>query len=92
MGLKPLLNSFNFFVFHVDAVWEHHIATEPNLVLMKPTFLQQIASNLSYGYNVTISIIISVDKNVVQIYNDEDVKLFSKDFVDQFLEACRCVR
>ena len=40
---------------------------------------------------MTISVIISVDGDVVQIHNDENVKLLSKDLVDKSLEACRCV-
>ena len=41
---------------------------------------------------MTISIIISVNEDVVQIHDDEDVKLLCKDLVDKPLEACRCVR
>ena len=44
-----------------------------------------------YGYNVNIFVIISVDEDVVQIHNDKDVKLLSKDLVDISLEACWCV-
>ena len=40
---------------------------------------------------MTISIIISVNENAIQIHDDEDVKLFYKDVVDKPLEACRCV-
>ena len=63
---------------------------------MKLTFLQvgiqqeisELFQNLPYGCNVTISVIISVDENVVQIYNDKDIKLPNKDFIDVFLEIC----
>ena len=37
---------------------------------------------------MTISIIISVNKDVVQIHNDEDVELFYKNLIDKPLEAC----
>ena len=38
-----------------------------------------------------ISVIISIDKDVVQIYNDKYVKLLSKNLVDKSLKACKCV-
>ena len=41
---------------------------------------------------MAISIIISINEDVVQIYNDEDVELFYKNLVDKLLEACRYVR
>ena len=63
---------------------------------MKSTLLQvgkqqelsELLKHLLYGCNVTISVIISVDQNVIQIYNDEDVKFLNKDLVDVSLEAC----
>ena len=66
---------------------------------MKSTLLQvgiqrellELFQNPPYGCDVTISVIISVDEDVVQIHDDEDVKLLSKDFVDVSLEACWCV-
>ena len=47
--------------------------------------------NLLYNYNVAISVIISIDKNVVQVYNDKDVNLFSKNLINVFLKAYWCV-
>ena len=41
---------------------------------------------------MTISVIISVDQDVIQVHNDKNVKLLHKDFVDLSLEACWCVR
>ena len=35
---------------------------------------------------------LGVNEDVVQIYNDKDVKLLSKDLVDISLEACLCIR
>ena len=46
--------------------------------------------NLPYGCDMIISIIINVNEDVVQIHNNENVKLFSKDLVNVFLEACWC--
>ena len=39
-----------------------------------------------------ISVIISVDQDVIQIHNDEDVELLRKDLVDVPLKACWGVR
>ena len=63
---------------------------------MKSTLLQvgkqqelsELLQHQLCGCNVTISIIISVDQDVIQIYNNENVKLLCKDFVDISLEAC----
>ena len=40
-----------------------------------------------YSCNVTISIILSVDQNVIQVHNDKDLKLLCKYFVAVSLEA-----
>ena len=53
--------------------------------------LPKLLQHPSYDRDVSIFVIISVDEDVVQIYNDEDVKLFSKDLVNVFLEASWCV-
>ena len=49
--------------------------------------LSKLLQHPLYGRDVSISIIISVDEDVVQLHNDEDLKLFSKDLVDVSLEA-----
>ena len=62
---------------------------------MKSTFFQvsiqqelfKLFQNLPYGCDVSISVIINMDENVIQIHNDKDVKLLSKDLVDIFLEV-----
>ena len=50
--------------------------------------LPQLFQNPLYGYNISIFIIINVDEDIIQIYNDKDIKLPSKDFVDVSLEVC----
>ena len=63
---------------------------------MKLTFLQvdkkrelsELLQHLTYDYNMTISVIISVGKDVIWVYNDENVKLLRKDLIDIFLKAC----
>ena len=37
---------------------------------------------------MTPSLILDVDEDVIQIYDDEDIKLFYQDLVDLTLEAC----
>ena len=94
-----MLNSLDSFVLHADTFQRNYIVEVPNLILMKPIFLQvgeeqefsELFKNPTYGYNVTIFVIISVNKDVVYIYADKDVELLSKDFVDKLLETCRCV-
>ena len=96
LGLKPLLNSLDSFVFYADAFQGHHIAEKPNLFLMKLTLFQvgkqqklpELLQHPSYSCNANISVIISVDQDVIQIYDDKDVKVLSKDLVDLSLEAC----
>ena len=34
---------------------------------------------------------LSIDQDIVQIYNDEDIKLFSKDFIDIALKTGRSI-
>ena len=63
---------------------------------MKSTLLQvgkqqelfELLHHLLYGCNTTISVMISVNQDVIQVHNDEDVMLFCKDLIDISLEAC----
>ena len=40
---------------------------------------------------MAIYVIINVDENVIQIFNNKNVELFRKDLIHIFLEACWCV-
>lgn len=40
---------------------------------------------------MTISVIISIDKNIIQIYNTKNIKLLSKYLVNISLKACRYI-
>ena len=52
---------------------------------MKSTFLQigkqqelsELFQNLPYGCDVAVSVMISVDEDVVQIHNDKDINFLS---------------
>ena len=83
----------------MDALRGHYIAKEPNFFLMESTLLQvgiqqelpELFQNPPYGCNVIIPIIINVNEDVIQIHDDKDIELFSKDLVDVSLEAYWCV-
>ena len=93
--LRRLHDCLNSFLCYADAFWRYHIVGEPSFFLMKLTLLKvsiyqelpELYQNLLYNYNMAISIIISINENAVQIYNDENIKFFSKDLVDISLEA-----
>lgn len=40
---------------------------------------------------MAISIIINLNKNIIQIHNNKNVKFLGKDFVNIFLEACQSI-
>ena len=44
-----------------------------------------------YCLDVAFAFILGVDENIIQIHNDEDIKLFRKDLIDVGLEYCRSV-
>ena len=66
---------------------------------MKMTFLQigiqrefpQLVENPAYCLDMPFTLIFSVDENIIQIYNDEDIVVFRKDLIDVALEYCRSV-
>ena len=97
--LTPLLDYLDSFVLYADVFREHFIAKEPNFFLMKSILLQvskqreftKFFQNQPYNCNVTISIIVNINKKVVQINDNNDIKLLSKNLVNVFLEACWCV-
>ena len=37
---------------------------------------------------MAIFVLIGVDEDILQIHNEENIKLFRKNFIDIFLEAC----
>ena len=96
LRLRLLHEYLNFFVLYMDAFRGHHIAKKLNLFLMKLTLLQvgkqqelpELLQYPLYGYDVTISIIISIDQDIIQVNNNKDVKLLRKDLVDISLKAC----
>ena len=49
--------------------------------------LPELLQHPLYGRDVSISVIIGIDEDVVQIYDNKDIKLFSKNLVDVSLEA-----
>ena len=69
----------------MDAFGGNYIAKELNLILMKSVFLQfgeqqeflKLFQNPLYNCDVAVFVIIGVDKYVVQIHNDRDIKFLS---------------
>ena len=94
-----LFNCLDFFFLYADTFWGYHIAKELKFFLMESIFFQfciqqelpELFQNPLYGCNVTIFVIISIDKDVVQMYNDKNIQLLSKKIVDKFLEAYKCI-
>ena len=67
---------------------------------MEPTLLQigkqaiflQKVQYPPHGFHVTLTLILSVDEDVIQIHDDnKDIKLFCQDLVDIALEAGRSI-
>lgn len=96
LKLGLLRDYLDFFFFHVDIFSKYHITKDPNLLLIKSTFFRIVIEqklfplfwNPPYGCNVNIFVIINEDEYIVQIYNNKDIKLFGKNFVNIFLKAC----
>ena len=61
------------------------------LQFSKQQELLELFQNPSYSCNVILSVIISVDEDVISIQSKKNIELLSKDFDDKFLEACRYV-
>ena len=62
---------------------------------MEPTLLQigkqaifpQNLQDLPHGFHVTLTLILSVDEDIIQIHNDKNIELLCQDLVDIALEA-----
>ena len=44
-----------------------------------------------YGLDMAFSIVFDLDEDIIQIYNDKDIKLFCRNFFDIVLEDCRSI-
>ena len=74
-------------------------AWKPDRILVEPAFLQvgkktvfsELFQDPAYDFYVWLARILDVDQNVVQIYNNENVKLLSEDLVNVPLEASQWV-
>ena len=53
-----------------------------------PKFLE----NLSNGIDVSLTWVLGVDKDVIKVNNDKDIKSLSQDLINIAPEAERCVR
>ena len=65
---------------------------EPTLLQIgKQAIIPQKVWYLLHGFHVTLTLILSVDEDVIQIHDDEDIELFCQDLVDIALETGRSV-
>ena len=51
-----------------------------------------LIKKLIYNFHIWLICLFNLDQNIVQIYNDKDVKLFSKNLIDIALETGQSVR
>ena len=58
----------------------------------KPAIFLQKIWHLPYGFHMTPSLIFSVDENIIQTYNNKDIKLFYQDLIDISLEAGQSIQ
>ena len=56
----------------------------------KPIFPQKVQYPL-YDIYMTLTLILSVDEDVIQIHNDKNIDLFYQDLADIALEAGRSI-
>ena len=56
----------------------------------KPVSLENIY-HLPYGIHVTSNYILDIDKDIIQINNNKNIKLLSQNLINITLEACRSI-
>ena len=61
------------------------------LQIGKQAIFPQNLQDSPYCFHVTLTLILSVDEDVIQIHDDENIELFYQDLVDIALEAGRSV-
>ena len=59
-------------------------------ICIKAIFSEDL-QNPSKGFDVSLPWIFGIDKNIIQIYNDKDIELLSKNLIDIVLEAFQCI-
>ena len=62
------------------------------LQIGKKAIFPQKVQYLPHDFHVTLTLILSVEENVIQIYNNKDIEPFCQGLVDIALEAGRSVR
>ena len=50
-----------------------------------------MVGDLIYGLDMTFFFVFDIDENVIQIYNDKNIKLFCKDLNNIALEGCQSI-
>ena len=62
------------------------------LYIDKEKIFPKLVRYLGYGLNMRMSQIFSVDQYIIKIYNNKNIKLFSQNLVDIFLENDRSIK
>ena len=66
---------------------------EPTLFQVgKQAIFSQDVQDLRYSFYVTPFLILSIDEDVIQINNDEDIKFLYQDLINVTLDACWGIR
>ena len=61
------------------------------LQIGKQAIFSQNLQDSPYCFHVTLTLILSVDEDVIQIHNNKNIKLLCQDLVDIALEAGQSV-
>ena len=61
------------------------------LQIGKQAIFPQKVHYLPHGFYVTLTLILNIDEDVIQIYDGENIKLFCPDLVDIALETGQSV-
>ena len=57
----------------------------------KKAVLPQFFKNLSNGIDVSLALVLGIDKDVIKVNKNKDIKFLGQDLVNIALEAGRCV-
>ena len=84
LWFRPGFNGVDFFFFHTYFLARYNVAQKVNFFLMKMTLFQiskqvvflEFSNDPLNSFNVTPAGVFSVNQNVIEVYNDENIKFF----------------
>lgn len=100
LWFKPIFNNFDLFVLHFDILGQDDIAYKVNLILIEPIFFKIdkkaiFSQNIYYLLNNCHMILVrifSINKDIIQIYDNKNVKLFGQNLIDIILKSDQGIR